>query len=90
MPDTPELIAGEWYFVCENPFEVGGGSGRFEDATGSGNLSARVLFVGFGVPDWPGSWTGFAAYVCPSVLLRSARGGPGILRLWDVVKLSTT
>jgi hypothetical protein len=57
VPDTPELTAGETYFVCENPFEVGGGTGRFEDATGSGNISARVLFAGFEAPDWPGSWT---------------------------------
>lgn len=64
LPDTPELIAGETYFVCENPFVVGGGSGRFDDATGSGLISARVLFAGFEVADWPGTWsiTGMVRY----------------------------
>ena len=41
--------------TCTTRNVVVGGSGRFEDATGTANVTAHVTFVAG--PSWPGTWT---------------------------------
>lgn len=52
----PDAVPGVTEIGCDNPFVVAGGTGRFEDATGTGHLSASVTFMGFGAPEWPAIW----------------------------------
>ncbi len=47
---------GTTVIVATTVFEITGGTGRFADATGSGELIGYVTFEGFGVPEWPASW----------------------------------
>jgi len=42
--------------VADIDFEVTGGTGRFEGATGGGEMTAYIVFAGFGVPAWPARW----------------------------------
>lgn len=39
--------------VVDARFEITGGTGRFEGATGGGDMSGYVVFVGFEVAEWP-------------------------------------
>lgn len=43
-------------FVVHHTFQFVGGTGRFEDATGGGVMTAYVLFEGFPDPVWPVTW----------------------------------
>jgi hypothetical protein len=48
-PDTETIVA-------DVEFEVTGGTGTFEAATGSGEMTACVEFPGFEVSVWPAKW----------------------------------
>lgn len=45
-------------------FQIVGGTGRFEGAVGEGDLTAYLVFEGFDVPVWPGTfvWEGTIGY----------------------------
>ena len=42
--------------VVSVDFDIVGGTGRFENATGGGEAIAYVMFEGFGDPSWPATW----------------------------------
>lgn len=54
---SPDWVPGTTQFSCHNAFTVAGGTGRFADATGAGELHALVTFMGMEVPVWPVTWT---------------------------------
>lgn len=37
-------------------FDIVGGTGRFDGATGGGQMTAYVVFAGFETPAWPATW----------------------------------
>jgi len=43
--------------VAETPYEIVGGTGRFDGATGEGDMTVELLFKGFGPAPWPATWT---------------------------------
>ena len=43
--------------VADVDFVIIGGDGRFEGATGGGDMTALIVFEGFGDPEWAASWT---------------------------------
>ena len=43
--------------VVDVDFTIVGGTGRFSDASGRGDMTAYVQFPGFEVPVWPATWT---------------------------------
>ena len=45
-----------WILISDVDFVITGGSGRFEGATGGGDMTAFVLFEGLDDPEWPVSW----------------------------------
>lgn len=55
-PIPPDAVPGVTTSDCETPVVIAGGTGRFEDATGTGHLSAVVTFLGFGIQGWPVTW----------------------------------
>ncbi|MGM0385994.1 MAG: hypothetical protein ACQERF_08460 [Actinomycetota bacterium] len=78
MPDETWIV-GQDVAPCENPFEVTGGAGRFEDATGEGHLSGRILFMGFeSLDSWAATWE-FTGRSSTGALVRhgSSRLSPG-------------
>lgn len=42
--------------VVSVDFDITGGTGRFEHATGGGQATAYVVFEGFDDPSWPATW----------------------------------
>jgi len=52
------------YVDVELDFSITGGTGRFADATGGGEMNAQIEFLGFGVMTWPATWdwTGTIGY----------------------------
>lgn len=52
--NQPELDSP---IVAELTYEIDGGTGRFEGATGDGTMTVTVLFKGFGPTPWPATWT---------------------------------
>jgi len=50
--------------ICSFEFEVDGGTGRFEGATGRGSGTLSMVWLGFGEPRAPAwwSWTGTIGY----------------------------
>lgn len=51
-------------FTVEGDFDIVGGTGRFDGATGGGEFTAWVVFEGFGDFEWPATWlwTGTISY----------------------------
>ena len=47
---------GTTVIVATTTFEITGGTGRFADATGGGELIGYVTLEGFGDPEWAASW----------------------------------
>jgi hypothetical protein len=47
---------GTEFIDAELDFEIVGGTGRFEGATGGGELWARIAFEGFDDPAWAATW----------------------------------
>lgn len=45
-----------WILVSEVSFFITGGTGRFEGAEGSGDMTAFVLFEGLDDPEWAVTW----------------------------------
>lgn len=54
-PVFPPAEVGVVYDV-PSEFDVTGGTGRFENAVGSGQLPAHITNMGLGVPVWPVTW----------------------------------
>lgn len=42
--------------VAETPYEIVGGTGRFDGATGEGDMTVELLFKGFEPVPWPATW----------------------------------
>ena len=42
--------------VVDVEFVIRGGDGRFDGATGGGDMIGFIVFEGFGDPEWPASW----------------------------------
>ena len=54
---APFPIPGVTEFIdVDLDFVIVGGTGRFEGATGGGEMQARAVFEGFMDPAWPASW----------------------------------
>ena len=51
FPPVGEVI------TCSTDNVVVGGTGRFAGATGAMQITAHVTNAGFGVPEWPATWT---------------------------------
>jgi hypothetical protein len=47
---------GTEVIVVDIDFEIVGGTGRFADASGGGEMTAYIVFAGFEEPVWPASW----------------------------------
>ncbi len=43
--------------VATTPYEIVGGTGRFQGATGDGDMTVETLFKGFKIDTWPATWT---------------------------------
>ena len=43
--------------TCSTDNVIVGGTGRFADATGEAQITALVTNAGFGVEEWPATWT---------------------------------
>ena len=50
IPGVTEVI------IVHIDFQIVGGSGRFDGATGGGEMTAYVVFQGFADPSWPARW----------------------------------
>lgn len=48
-------VIGE-LITCSGNILVSGGTGRFENASGTAELSGAIVFEGFGDFSWPGRW----------------------------------
>lgn len=61
---APFPAPGTEIIVADIDFEILGGTGRFEGATGRGDMTGYIVFAGFGEPVWPASWvwTGTIGY----------------------------
>ena len=42
--------------ICTSTLTFAGGTGRFENATGTAHMRATIIFEGFEDPAWPGRW----------------------------------
>jgi hypothetical protein len=47
---------GTEVIVATMEFEIVGGTGRFTDASGGGDMTGYIVFAGFDVMVWPASW----------------------------------
>jgi len=45
------------YFFGHYTVTFAGGTGRFQHASGTAAITAKVLFLGFDVLDWPATWS---------------------------------
>ena len=54
-PFGPSWVVGT-VIVCDIDFSITGGTGRFADATGDGDMIGYVTYAGFGVGVWPAYW----------------------------------
>lgn len=50
-------VVGVTPVVCQTPFVITGGTGRFAHASGHADMQAVLTFMGMGPQPWPGTWT---------------------------------